>query len=87
MRQPDPWDAARTTASKAKPPVRYCIVCDAEFTRCYEARSGRPRLRALREWATALYCSKACCSSYRSRKPRAGWPTLPLHLAALEPRR
>jgi DNA-directed RNA polymerase specialized sigma24 family protein len=85
LRQVDPWGAARATASMAKPPIRFCIVCGEPFTRCYEARGGRPRLRAVREWRRSLYCSKACCSIYRRRKPRGGQQSLELHLAGLEP--
>jgi hypothetical protein len=83
VRTSDPWGAAQRTAADAQPPVKFCIVCDAEFSRLYTTASGRPRLRSLPEWRRSLYCSRECASRYRRNKPRAGRPTLPLHIAAL----
>jgi hypothetical protein len=70
-----------------RPATRYCIVCDAEYTRCYKNRNGKPRLRDLKRWSSSrvLYCSKTCCSIYRRNKPNAGWASCPAHLQALEP--
>lgn len=83
MKPANPWTAAQRTAAKATPPVRWCIVCEAEFTRLYRDIHGRPRLRSPHDWRKSLYCSRECASRYRRNKPRAGWPSLPLHIAAL----
>jgi hypothetical protein len=92
VRPSDPWGAAERTASMAKPPIRYCIVCDAEYTRAYRDIHGKPRLRSPKDWRKSLYCSRSCASLYRRNKRNAGWlrslrsEALPASLEALEPR-
>jgi hypothetical protein len=91
VRSSDPWDAAQRTASMAKPPVRWCITCEAEFSRLYTNRHGKPRLRSPKDWRKSLYCSRSCASLYRRNKRNAGWlrslrnEALSATLQALEP--
>jgi hypothetical protein len=79
---PSRWTAAERTAAKAEPLVKWCAECGDEFTRLYRDDYGRPRLRELRQWPRALYCSRACCAAYRGRKFKE---SLPRYLAVLEP--
>jgi hypothetical protein len=91
VRPIDPWDAAQRTASKARPPVKWCITCEVEFTRLYRDIHDRPRLRSPQDWRKSLYCSRSCASLYRRAKRNAGWlrslrnEALPATLEALEP--
>ena len=68
----DPWDAAQRTAAKTQPPVKWCIMCEGEFTRLYRDLHGKPRLRSPKDWRKSLYCSRACASLYRRSKRNAG---------------
>ncbi len=71
LKPADPWGAAERTAAKAKPPIRRCIMCEAEFTRLYTDIHGKPRLRSPKDWRKSLYCSQECASRYRRNKRNA----------------
>ena len=91
MKPANPLAAAQRTAAETKPPVRWCIVCEAEFTRLYTDIHGKPRLRSPKDWRKSLYCSRSCASRYRRSKRNAGWlrslrnEALSATLQALEP--